>query len=119
VIEIHGDILYSRDVDQAIQALSKKDRRGEWDEDDSDDFTALTGFRHAVAGKFSSDAWDKGLSFVAGDYWYTYAGDKAEDLFGAAVEQACWHADEWADGLRGDFTAFDLDGTEYWTDGQS
>jgi exonuclease I len=116
--EVHANILYSDVVDKRIEELLTEYEADEFREaDQSEEYTELLSFRQAVCGAFSREAWDHGISFVSDSYWSKYAADHANDVYGEAANTEFWDADKYAEALQDTFTAFSLDGEEYWTTG--
>jgi hypothetical protein len=109
----HDVIIYSHEIDRAVEALDANYAHAE----DADDYTALTDFRDDVMGIFGTEAWETGISFVADNYWETYAETCAKDRYGEAVDSNYWNAALYASDLQSEFKKIELDGVTYWTDG--
>jgi len=82
-----------------------------------DELAALIEFRDEVEG-YASDKFRDGITFIADDYFETYAEEYADDI-GAIDRNASWplsHID-WtaaADELKVDYTSVELDGNTFW-----
>lgn len=119
-MNIHGSTIYSLVIDEAIEQLPEiHGPLPVWEDEDARElYDALTVFRAECIRLWHPAAWEDGLSFVADDYWATYAQDSAEDAYGEAAASDYWMRDKWAEDLQERFTEIWLDGEKYWGDGQ-
>jgi hypothetical protein len=123
----HADIIYPDVLDQRIEALKKSlpDYDGQhivpddfFDEDDRDEYEALTQFRDDVISEcFSDTAWTGSSGFIADSYFAEYAYNAATDEAGkAVVDSPYWDQDAYEDDQRAGFIEIDLGGVTYLID---
>lgn len=120
--EIHGDIIYSGEIDARMNELdalyAHTEDSSEWEEDHADEYAELRNFKDEIVSTWSEKAWNEGLSFVADSYWDEYAASHAHEIYGEATETLYWNDDLYSADLQDDFTKITLDDVEYWGDGQ-
>lgn len=117
--DVHGDIMYAKDIDGRIAGLrSIPDNfsRGR-DEDEDDELQALLDFRATVVGRYGADKWATGMSFVSGNYQGDYAQNQAEELYTGA-DTKYWDVDGWFEDYYDGWESFELEDQEYVTNGE-
>jgi hypothetical protein len=117
------DIIYTKDARERMAELTPPaggvdtDEYLDWLDTDGEEYRAILDFRMGVIGEWGEAAWDANLSFVADHYFAKYAQDKAEDIYSGA-DTPYWDKQKWADDERTLMSAFNVQGTEYWGDGE-
>jgi hypothetical protein len=123
--DVHGDIMYAKDIDERITDLLMVYHNVARELDDYEimELEALREFRETVVRSFDREKWDAGMSFVSDTYWARYAAEHARDAYGEAVDTPYWDDERYADDLRLEgshpYIATELEDEEYWYDGQS
>lgn len=125
----HDDVLDVRDIAGHIREAASVVDAEDCTEDEqaealealkayADAFNDLTNIDHGEDWEALADAWDEldGPTMIRESYWVAYVQELATDI-GAVGEGADWIVIDWtatADGVKVDYTEFDLDGETYY-----
>ncbi len=116
----HDDVIDSRDVIEAMEAMLEIINDDDATQDDCDEAQTEYDKLKALADGASDYAadWEYGETLIRDSYFQEYAQDLAEDI-GAVNSDATWpnNCIDWkqaARELQMDYTAVDFDGVTYW-----
>ena len=112
-----ADMFDSREASERIDFLVDKADDVGLNDEEQDELDILSGLRDQVGDNENFDKW--GMSFISDNFFEDYAIELAEDV-GDIQDRWRWpfsHIDwkEAADELKGDYSAYDVNGTTYWS----
>ncbi len=117
--DIHGDIMYAKNIEARINHLLNIPTEYARDLDDweQEELNDLRDFRAAVTGTYGAGKWET-MSFVSDNYAAEYAQNQAEELYSGA-QTKYWDVDAWYDDYYTDWTVFTLEDQEYMANGEA